>query len=222
MILNFGDRMEIKPLPYLAQLAPSFGSVVADFNGDSHLDVFMLQNFFGPQVETGRMSGGLSAMLLGNGDGTFEELWPAKSGLIIPEDARSVTLCEFNDDNKPDLLVTCCDGPTRCFSNNFDDATFARIRLAGSPGNTSAIGAKISIVGSDQKSNVTMTSGSGYLAQSVADLFVAKPNDEPLNVKVEWPGGETSSTEITDYSKPIVLTPKRSKVSSRRSTDASE
>ena len=220
LLLNFGDRMEIKPLPYLAQLAPSFGSVAADFNGDGNMDLFTLQNFYGPQVETGRMSGGLSAMLLGNGDGTFQELWPADSGLIIPEDARSVTLCELDGNNRPDLMVTSCDSSTRCFTNQFESAGFARIRLQGKPGNANAIGANVKISHGDKSTVTKVTQGTGYLAQSIPDIFVARSENHPLNISVTWPDGTETETTIKDFDNPIVLSQKsQSKISAKDTSE---
>lgn len=205
LIMNYGDRMEMQPLPYLAQLAPSFGSVVADFNGDGNADVFTLQNFYGPQVETGRMSGGLSSMLLGNGDGTFKELWPAESGLIIPEDARSVSICNLNGDNKPDLMVTCCDGPTRCFTNQFTSAEFARVRLQGRPGNQNCVGATVTI-SQESKSTVTrIATGSGYLTHSIPDLFIPTTGTKAINLSIEWPDGTESETKVVPHNKLVVV-----------------
>ncbi|MGI9241369.1 MAG: FG-GAP repeat domain-containing protein, partial [Verrucomicrobiales bacterium] len=73
-----------EPLPWVAQLSPSFGVVVRDFDGDGAQDIALAQNFFTPQRETGRMAGSLSLLLLGkSGDGktSFEPVWPNHSGL---------------------------------------------------------------------------------------------------------------------------------------------
>src|SRR6185503_752443 len=49
-------------LDRLAQVAPAFGLGLADFNGDGQTDIFLAQNFHGPQIETGRYDGGLSQL----------------------------------------------------------------------------------------------------------------------------------------------------------------
>ena len=67
--MNDGEgKFEFKKLPKIAQLAPGFGIVAEDLDGDNITDLFIAQNFHWPQPETGRMSGGMSVILKGNGD----------------------------------------------------------------------------------------------------------------------------------------------------------
>ena len=60
-LMNDGTGVfEFQSLPRLAQAAPGFGVVVTEVDGDGYPDIYMVQNFFSPQAETGRMDGGLS------------------------------------------------------------------------------------------------------------------------------------------------------------------
>jgi hypothetical protein len=43
--------------------------------GDAFPELYVVQNFFGPQLETGRMNGGVS-VLLKNINGSVEPVWP--------------------------------------------------------------------------------------------------------------------------------------------------
>jgi hypothetical protein len=45
LLLNRGRRFDARPLPAVAQLAPAFAAVVADFDGDGREDLFLAQNF---------------------------------------------------------------------------------------------------------------------------------------------------------------------------------
>ena len=57
---NEGDnRFSFEALPLLAQLSPTYGAAAADYDLDGHLDVFLSQNFYSAQPETGFMAGGL-------------------------------------------------------------------------------------------------------------------------------------------------------------------
>ena len=57
----------------------------------------MVQNFFGPQRETGRMDGGVS-LLLKNKKGQFSPIWPDKSHLLVSGDAKALTISDLNND----------------------------------------------------------------------------------------------------------------------------
>ena len=105
------------PLPRDAQMAPAFGVVVTELNGDGFPDIFLAGNFYHPQRETPRMAGGLGCLLLGDGRGGFTSVPVAASGIAIPEDARAVTVADLDLDRRPDLAVAVNDGPTLAFLN---------------------------------------------------------------------------------------------------------
>jgi hypothetical protein len=118
VLMNEGQfRFRFEPLPALAQVAPSLGVKVADVNGDSHPDIVLAQNYYSPQASTGRMDGGLSLLLLGNGKGEFEPLWPNRSGIVVPGDAREVAVVKLDGDGRPDLVFAVQNGTWRAFRN---------------------------------------------------------------------------------------------------------
>ena len=97
-------RFAFQPMPKLAQLAPVFGMSVSDVDADGYLDLILAQNFHTPQRETGRMNGGLGLLLTGRGTGEFDAVWPNQSGITISEDAKSLVLCDSNNDQRPDFF----------------------------------------------------------------------------------------------------------------------
>ncbi len=118
MLLNDGNgRFEFSPLPRLAQAAPSFGLAFLDANGDGKIDLYVSQNFYGPQRETGRMAGGVGLLLLGNGNGSFRELKPRRSGIVIPGDARRAVALDVNGDGNDDLAIAVNNAPVRLMQN---------------------------------------------------------------------------------------------------------
>jgi hypothetical protein len=110
-------KFEFKPLPHLAQVAPSFGLAFLEADGDGVIDLYVSQNFYGAQRETGRMAGGVGLLLRGNGDGTFREVGPRHSGIVIPDDARCAVSLDFNGDGNHDLAVGVNNGPVRLLLN---------------------------------------------------------------------------------------------------------
>ena len=118
VLINEGQfQFRFEPLPALAQIAPSHGVDIGDLNGDRHLDIVLAQNFYSPQSVTGRMDGGVSLLLLGTGKGAFEPIWPNRSGIVVPGEARKVRMIDLNDDGRLDLVFAVRNGPWRAFRN---------------------------------------------------------------------------------------------------------
>ncbi|MEC5125986.1 FG-GAP-like repeat-containing protein [Verrucomicrobiales bacterium BCK34] len=210
VLLNDGSgTFEIVPLPPLAQIAPGFGVAVEDFDGDGLLDAVLAQNFYSPQPETGRMSGGLSLFLKGNGDGSFDEVWPKDSGIAIHEDAKSLAIGDLNDDGAPDLVIGINNGGVRTLVNQTrGPATrWSRIELSGVPGNPTGIGATLRI--STTKGRMLkreIRAGSSYLSQSTPQQFIALARDEYVTqVDVTWPKGTKESYPFTAFSTQLEL-----------------
>ena len=120
VLLNEGESFRFIPLPRLAQASPGFGVAFLEVDGDGCLDLLVGQNFFGPQRETGRMAGGLSLLLLGDGQGEFAPLGPALSGISVPGDATDVAVVDLNTDGLADLAIATNNGPVRTFLRRQD------------------------------------------------------------------------------------------------------
>lgn len=195
VLRNNGDgTFEFEPLPRIAQIAPGYGVSVTDVDGDGHADIYLVQNFYGPQRETGRFDGGVSLLLLGDGTGAFEPVWPDRSGLVVSGDAKSLTTTDLNGDDRPDFVVGVNNSRALAFENR-TDSNFVAMRLAGKPGNPTSIGARVTIVDSnDQRQTAEIYAGSGYLSQSSPQLFFGMPEGtEMKSVIIHWPDGTTST-----------------------------
>jgi enediyne biosynthesis protein E4 len=118
LLINDGKgSFTFRTLPRLAQIAPGRDVALTDFDGDGNLDLYMLQNFYTPQLETGRMDGGVSQLLKGDGKGGFTLVSPAESGLVVSGDAAALVVTDLNDDGKPDIVAAQNDGPVMTFLN---------------------------------------------------------------------------------------------------------
>jgi hypothetical protein len=115
VFLNRGDHFERRSLPLAAQMAPAFGCVVQDFDGDGNEDVFLTDNFSAAQVETPRMDGGRSLLLLGDGKGGLAPVSGHVSGIMAYGDGRGCATGDFDRDGRADLLVAQ-NGGGRTFS----------------------------------------------------------------------------------------------------------
>jgi hypothetical protein len=196
VLLNDGSgRFEFRPLPRLAQISPGFGIAVTDVNADGNADIYLAQNFFQAQAETGRMDSGLSQLLLGDGSGSFHALWPHESGLIVNGDATAAVTADLNGDGWPDFVVGVNDGPVHAFVNRGNaEARPVRVQLQGCAGNPAAIGAKVTVrLDNGSMQTAEVYAGSSYLGQSTSTLSFGLPRGAALHrIDVRWPDGSTS------------------------------
>ncbi len=91
LVANNGDgSFTLRPLPREAQIAPVYGILASDFDGDGALDALLAGNFDGVKPEIGMLSAGYGVYLRGNGKGAFTPARAAESGFFVPGQARDI------------------------------------------------------------------------------------------------------------------------------------
>ena len=119
--LNDGNaKFEFSPLPVEAQVSSVNSIGVMDFNDDGHSDLVLAQNDFTPDKLMGRIDGGLSLLLQGDGRGGFAAVGARRSGLVIPEEARRVRVVDVDSDGKLDLVFGVPGGALQSFLRTTD------------------------------------------------------------------------------------------------------
>ncbi len=204
VFLNDGPAgFRFLPLPRIAQIAPVFGAAAGDFDGDGHVDLYLAQNFYGPQVETGHMDGGVSQFLRGRGDGSFDPVEPLASGLVLPGDAKGLAVSDLDGDEIPDFLVALNNGPVRAFLRRGGEP-LRSIALRGPAGNPTAAGARIEVQFMEGPGwTAEIYAGSGYLSQSSPRLTIP---DRPIrSIMVRWPTGESRTYTEDLAANPLVI-----------------
>ncbi|MEM6784362.1 MAG: VCBS repeat-containing protein [Bacteroidota bacterium] len=88
VFMNEGGAFVRRALPYDAQLAPVYGLLADDLDGDGSTDLLLAGNFYDVRPDLGRMAASYGLALRGRGDGTFDSLWPRKSGFFVPGQTR--------------------------------------------------------------------------------------------------------------------------------------
>ena len=207
VFINDGGKFTFKAFPRLAQVAPGFGVVAGDFDGDSHADLYAVQNFYSPQAETGRMAGGVSVLLQGNGDGTFAAMPPRQSGLYVGGDAKSLTTVDFNGDGMLDLVAGVNDDSLVAFEQRSGKQKNLSIQLRGKNGNTLGAGARIDVNFADgTRRSVEVTAGSGYISQSAPLVNIAMPGgSKVVDIEVRWPDGTSKKLDTVNVDKKIEI-----------------
>jgi hypothetical protein len=88
---NNGDgSFTMVPLPVEAQIAPIYGILSTDIDGDGKPDLLMAGNFDAVQPEIGKMSAGYGVYLRGDGKGKFTPVRTPDSGFFVPGQARDI------------------------------------------------------------------------------------------------------------------------------------
>jgi len=103
-IENLGDgKFESHPLPIGAQLAPVYGIITTDFNNDNLLDIALVGNDFGMEVQQGPADAFIGILLKNKGNGSFEAISLEESHFMVPGDAKS--LVRLTVANEKSILV---------------------------------------------------------------------------------------------------------------------
>ena len=114
LLFNDNGQLSKTPLPNEVQVSPIKSSIVLDANKDGIKDILVVGNHYGVEVETTRYDAGFGALLLGDKNGNYNFVRPAKSGFYTPYDSRDLKL--IKQDNSDLLIVTNNDTKMSVFS----------------------------------------------------------------------------------------------------------
>jgi hypothetical protein len=206
VFLNRGDHFEARPLPTEAQLAPAFGIIAADLDGDGNEDLFLSQNFFGVDAETSRYDAGRGLILRGDGQGNFSPIPGQASGIEVYGAQRGAAVCDYDRDGRLDLAVSQNGAATKLFHND-GARPGLRVVLAGPPGNAAGVGAQLRLIYPNSKGPVSeVHCGSGYWSQDDATLVLGK-KETPTELWVRWPGGKASTYPVPTSATEVKVSP---------------
>jgi hypothetical protein len=197
-----------EPLPRIAQISPLQGIVAGYFCGDGHADIYTVQNSFAPIPSVGHFDGGLSLLLKGDGQGHFTPIPPAVSGLVVPGNAKALSVTDIDRDGWADFLITRNNDTTLAFRNNgVAGVRPLRISLRGPLGNPTAVGSRITVeLANGALELAEVYAGSGYYSQSTAACFFSFPtNNPPKAISVRWPSGKTSHYDYQPATTSLLL-----------------
>jgi enediyne biosynthesis protein E4 len=184
LLLNRRGKFEARPLPNIAQLAPAFAPVVADFDGDGHEDLFLAQNFSPTEIETPRFDAGAGLVLLGDGRGDFRPLSIGESGIQVLGDQRGAAASDYDGDGRADLAVSQNGAPMTLWHNRAARPGL-RVKLNAGRDNPNAVGAQLRVGDGPVRE---IRAGSAYW--SVDDpIVVLASRSSATELWIRWPGG---------------------------------
>jgi len=175
----------------------TYSVAVADVNGDGKADLLLANEF-----PIGDYDDGEAAVLLGNGDGTFQTAATYLSGGSA---ATSVAVADVNGDGKPDLVVANCgaSGTNTCQKGTVGvllgngDGTF-QTAVAYSSGGFQAYSVAVTDVNGDGKPDL-LVANTGYETDgSVGVLLNTSLNGTTTSL--------TSSQNPSNFGQPVTFT----------------
>ncbi len=176
-IENKGNgQFTIKPLPYEAQVAPVYGMMSDDADGDGNHDVLMVGNDYGMEPYSGRHDAFSGLYLKGDGKGNFAATPIAQSGFFVKGDAKG--LARVHTAHNEDIIIAT--------QNQDSLMVFAKRPLKAAPpakwitlNDNDFTGEIVYMDG--RKSRVEFYYGSTYLSQSSRKIMVDK-NVEKMTI----------------------------------------
>jgi len=101
-------------LPLQSQIAPVYGIIVYDFDGDGDKDLFTAGNFYDREVETTRSDAGTGNVLINQGNRKWKSLSPTESGISATGDVRDARLLRVSN-GKPILAIANNSSPMQFY-----------------------------------------------------------------------------------------------------------
>ncbi len=196
ILINRGDRLEPMALPDIAQRSPVAGVVVADFDGDGREDVFLAQNWFAVRPDDVCQDTGRGLLLRGDGQGGFDPMDGAASGIRLYGEQRGAATGDPDGDGRADLFVAQ-NGTSTAWLRNRGAKPGLRVRVAGPPGNPAGWGGSVRLRWGSKWGPVRgLTGGGGYGSQDSVVLVLATPTP-PTGIELRWPGGRVTTADLS-------------------------
>lgn len=199
---SFVDRAIASRIGIASLLTLTFGMTLADFDLDGDLDLFTANGHVQEEVHNARDGVDYRQpphLFLNQGDGIFADIAPELGDIWQqPLLARGVATGDYDRDGDLDLLISENGGAVHLWQNEAS-ASYLRIRVEDRQGNRDAIGARVVVTPSEPGVRDvirTVSSGASYLSSSEKTITIGLGAAHgAARVRVDWPGGESVSTE---------------------------
>lgn len=101
LVENLGNgKFKIHPLPLEAQFAPVYGILPKDINNDNLLDILMVGNDFGMEVQQGMADGMVGLVLKNEGNSKMRALSLNDTHFYVPGNAKALVNVNLNNGNE--------------------------------------------------------------------------------------------------------------------------
>lgn len=195
--LLFRDESAARRMREFTYVPVSWGCAFLDCDLDAKLDLLIVNGHIYPQVdgapELGETYKQLPTLLLDMGGGVRDVSRDAGPGLQMAASMRGLAVGDYDDDGRPDLLITAMDSrPLLLHNETPTDAHWCKVRLLNRHGSP-AVGAVAKLTAGGVVQWREVRSGSTYCSQNSFDLHFGLGAANLIeSLEVRWPGGQTT------------------------------
>jgi len=203
---QFRDRTAESGLAMPRWRATGFGTLMADFNNDGHLDIVVVNG----KVFRGGSARGTNLgfwetyaeknqLFVNDGTGKFTDISPANDALCgYWNVARGLVCADFDNDGAPDLLIAPIGDRARLLKNVAPNrGNWLKVRAFDPKLDRDAYGAEIVVKTESRELLRVLSPAESYLSSNsaVAHFGLGKAS-HIQEIRVKWPNGQPGSTEI--------------------------
>lgn len=175
----------------------TFGVSFLDADRDGWTDLFIYNGHVDPEAAEsgGAVTYRQRPQLFRNHGGRFTEVG-ANAGPVFsaPQLGRGCAAGDFDNDGRPDLLLSENGGPGRLLRNATKDTShWIGLRLAGTRSNRNAYGSEVRVTAAGGTQRRWVHSGGSYLSHGdTRALFGLGTAASVEKIEVKWPSGRTT------------------------------
>jgi hypothetical protein len=182
-----------------------FGTNMADFNLDGHMDVFVTNGHVENNPEN--LVYKMEPQLFTYAGSRWTEC-SQQAGEFFAQKlvGRGVASCDYDDDGDLDLVVVHHLTPTALLRNDARHGHWLKMRFIGTASNRRGIGVRVTLRAGDKSYMQELCGGTSYLASNEPILvFGLGQENGPVTAHVRWPSGVTQTLENLDVDQSIVV-----------------